>query len=145
MSKEKPSQLEKDKRVLTGQFKSLFLALSQPGLVNALNENDEARKFLYLLSVRMNYKGHWGAGAEYLYRQLIQALGLQELEEGLVELAKPKRGRKEEVELAFRIWDMKAEGKTALQMKAIFESEGQHFSLEKIESYLKTRRKKPAT
>jgi len=56
---------------------------------------------------------------------------------------KGKPGRKAEIELAERIWKLKAEGKTVPEMQAIFRAEGQHFSKEKIESYLKTRRKKP--
>lgn len=59
-------------------------------------------------------------------------------------LKKVKRGRKPETELAELIWKLKAEGKTVPQMQAIFRAEGQHFSAEKIESYLKTRRRKPA-
>jgi hypothetical protein len=54
---------------------------------------------------------------------------------------KGKPGRKAEIELADRIWKFKAEGRTVPQMQAIFKAEGQHFSREKIESYLKTRRK----
>ena len=54
---------------------------------------------------------------------------------------KGKPGRKPETKLAERILKLKAEGKTVPQMQAIFKSEGEHFSREKIESYLKTRRK----
>jgi hypothetical protein len=54
---------------------------------------------------------------------------------------KGKPGRKAEMELAESIWKLKAEGRTVPQMQAIFKAEGQHFSTEKIESYLKTRRK----
>jgi len=106
--------------------------------------NDELRRVMFCLFIRNRYKPKWkwGAEAEYLYRALIRGLGLRGLEDSLIELAKPKRGRKEETALAMRIWSLKAEGKTAPQMKVIFESEGQYFSLEKIESYLKTRRKK---
>jgi hypothetical protein len=110
-------------------------------------EGDELRRIMFALFVRQNYgnRRRWGSAEEYLYRALIRGLGLDGLEDTLVALAKPKRGRKQEVALATRIWTLKAEGKTAPQMKAIFESEGQYFSLEKVESYLKTRRKKPAT
>jgi hypothetical protein len=58
-----------------------------------------------------------------------------------LEITKGKAGRKAEIELAERIWKLKAEGRTVPQMQAIFKAEGQHFSIEKIESYLKTRRK----
>ena len=109
-------------------------------------ERDEAKRVLWAMWVRKKYmeKWKWGAGPEFLYRKLIRGLGLHGLEDSLVELDKPKRGRKEERGLAMRIWELKAEGKTAPQIKAIFKSDGQHFSLEKIESYLKTRRKKHA-
>jgi hypothetical protein len=107
-------------------------------------ENDEFRRVVFCMFVREHYqdKWGWGANAKYLYRALIRALGLQRREDELMRLAESKRGRKEERDLAARIWSLKAEGKTAPQMKAIFESEGKYFSLEKIESYLKTRRKK---
>jgi hypothetical protein len=58
-----------------------------------------------------------------------------------LEIKKGKPGRKAEIVLADRIWKLKAEGKTVPQIQAIFKAEGQHFSREKIESYLKTRRK----
>jgi hypothetical protein len=105
---------------------------------------DELRRIMFCLFIRERYnaKWKWGAEAEYLYRALIRGLGLRGLEDSLIQLAKPKRGRKVEAALAMRIWRLKAEGKTTPQMKAIFESEGQYFSLEKIESYLKTRRRK---
>lgn len=128
-----------------GQYESVFDALTKPVVLAALDRVEEAKKLIHILRVRVNYKDgwRWGAGAEYLYRELIRALGLQELEEALVALAKPRRGRREERELASRIWTLKAEGKTVPQIRSIFESEGQYFSAEKIESYLKTRRKKP--
>ena len=99
---------------------------------------------MFCMFIREHYEDKWGWGAssKYLYRALIRALGLQGREDELMRLAEPRRGRKEERDLAVRIWSLKAEGKTAPQMKVIFESEGQHYSLEKIESYLKTRRKK---
>jgi hypothetical protein len=60
-----------------------------------------------------------------------------------LEIKKRKPGRKVETALAERIWKLKAEGKTVPQIQAIFRAEDQHFSREKIESYLKTRRKSP--
>jgi hypothetical protein len=106
--------------------------------------NDELRRVMFALCVRHNYKGKWtwGAAAEYLYRALIQGLGLRGLEDSLVELAKPKRGRKEETALAMRIWTLRAERKTVTQIKAIFESEGQYFTEDKIKGYLRKRRRK---
>jgi hypothetical protein len=65
------------------------------------------------------------------------------LEDSLIKLDKPKQGRRKELVLAERIWRMKAEGKTVPQMKAIFETDGQYFTEDKIKSYLKSRRKKP--
>jgi hypothetical protein len=98
------------------------------------------------IQVRLRYKDEWpwGAAAEYLYLALIEALGLEEEREQLLRLAKPKTGRKEERELAARIYGLRAEGKTVSEIRMIFEVEGQHYSPEKIESYLKTRRKKRA-
>jgi 3-hydroxy-3-methylglutaryl CoA synthase len=55
-----------------------------------------------------------------------------------------KLGRKENAELAERIWKLDAEGKTNLEIKqTLEEEEGKHYSLAGIESYLKTRRRKP--
>jgi hypothetical protein len=54
-----------------------------------------------------------------------------------------KPGRRAETELAERIWKLRAEGKTVLQIQDVFRTEGQHRSKEQIESYLKTRRRKP--
>jgi hypothetical protein len=107
-------------------------------------KEDELRRVMFALFVRQQYgdKWKWGEGAQYLYRQLVRGLGLYGLEDALMRLAKPKRGRREESDLALRIWRLKADGKTVPQMKAIFESEGQFFSEERIKSYLKTRRKK---
>ena len=109
-------------------------------------EKDELRRILFAMFVRQQYKDKWkwGSGAEYLYRKLIRVLGLHGLEDSLIKLDKAKPGRKKQLVLEARIWGMKAEGKTVPQMKAIFQSEGQYFSPEKIESYLKTRRKKSA-
>jgi hypothetical protein len=99
-------------------------------------------KLRKLFKVRDQYRWSWGAGAEYLYRALISAYNLEHHEEELVRLAKPKPGRREERALFDRILTLKAEGKTVRQMIAIFEAEGQYFSKEKVESYLKTRRRK---
>jgi hypothetical protein len=110
-----------------------------------LRQHEETRKVIQLFRVRNGYsrqKWPWGAAAEYLYRVLIRALDLEHVEDELLRLAKPKPGRKAEQKLAARILSLKAEGKTARLIREIFEAEGSHFSQEKIESYLKTRRKK---
>jgi len=145
MSKPNTPKLQTDKRALAGQYKTFLRTLTEPVVLQVLDSVEQGRRLIHAVRVRANYKDawRWGAGAEYLYRELIRALNLPEFEEGLVHLAKPRRGRREELELASRIWALRAEGKTVSQMKAIFEAEGQYFSPEKIESYLKTRRKKP--
>jgi len=100
------------------------------------------------LRVRHEFKDKWpwGAAAEYLYRALIQALGLDEdEEEELLRLAKPKPGRKEERELAARILSLRAEGKTVSDILRAFEKENDHITRDGIESYLKTRRKRHVT
>lgn len=102
------------------------------------------KKVKRAITVRLEYKEKWcwGAAAEYLYRALIQALGLGEDEEELLRLARPRPGRREERELAERIYSLKAEGKTVSEIQRVFERESQHYSREKIESYLKTRRRR---
>jgi hypothetical protein len=144
MSKPTTAKTPTDKRDLQGKYETVLETLTEPVVLKALDKVEEANKLIHAIRVRVNYKDgwRWGPGAEYLYRELIRALGLEELEEGLVSLAKPRRGRKQERELASRIWTLKSEGKTVPQIKSIFESEDQYFSAEKIESYLKTRRKK---
>ena len=109
------------------------------------SQSDEPRRVLWAMWVRNKYmeKWKWGAGPEFLYRKLIRGLGLHWLEDSLIKLDKPKQGRRKELVLAERIWRMKAEGKTVPQMKAIFETDGQYFTEDKIKSYLKSRRKKP--
>jgi hypothetical protein len=54
-----------------------------------------------------------------------------------------KPGPKENTELAERIWKLDDDGKTNREIKQVLEAEGQSYSLEAIESYLKTRRRKP--
>jgi|SRR5580704_3081320 hypothetical protein len=96
----------------------------------------------YLFEVRRLFTGTWGAGAELLFRALIRALDLQQHESVLVRWAESKPGRKQERELAERIWQLKAEKKTVPQIRAILESEGIYKSREAVAAYLKTRRKK---
>lgn len=96
------------------------------------------------IRVRLEFddKWHWGASAEYLYRALIKALGLDENdEEELLRLAKPKPGRKEERELAGRIYSLKEQCKTVREIQQILAEERKHLSIEAIAAYLKTRRR----
>lgn len=90
---------------------------------------------------------YWAKEAEY--RKLLQRIPAKWREyrdtlkrAALANVPRGRPGRKEEMELARRIWQLKAEGKNVRQIGAIFKAEGQHFSKEKIEAYLKTRRKK---
>jgi hypothetical protein len=88
-----------------------------------------ARAFEALLDSNLVQQSYLDAVSAY--GRLTPGLGMK----------KAKPGRKAETELYRRISQLKAEGKTVPQMQAIFKAEGQHFSREKIESYLKTRRK----
>jgi hypothetical protein len=54
-----------------------------------------------------------------------------------------KPGRKPETELAERIWKLDVEGRANREIQQILNAEGKRLSLEAIESYLKTRRRKP--
>jgi hypothetical protein len=54
---------------------------------------------------------------------------------------KGKRGRKPKLELAERIWALKAEGKKNVEIQKILNASGESLSLEAVESYLKTRRR----
>lgn len=104
------------------------------------------RKLIYALRVRTDYGKHgksWGAGQNFLYRQFIFALGLEAYEKRLMELVQPKPGRKVERELAERIWQLKAEGKTVPQIHAILQTQGYVLTKEAVAEYLKTRRNKP--
>jgi hypothetical protein len=103
---------------------------------------EEDLRLLRAARVRVQFKWPWGAGAEYLYRELIRALGLEHMEEELLRLAKSKPGRKEERELFQRIVRLKLDGKTVRQIQAELERDGRSISKEAIESYLKTRRRK---
>ena len=52
-------------------------------------------------------------------------------------------GRKARTELAKRIWMLDAEGKSNREIHQVLTAEGESLSLEAVESYLKTRRRKP--
>jgi len=56
-------------------------------------------------------------------------------------LPKGKPGRKENVELAERIWALDAEGKKNHEIQETLSASGEHISLEAVESYLKKRRR----
>jgi len=101
-----------------------------------LAEDEKAEKFKQLMKIRKAYKWEWNAGARYLYAELIRAYGLNgERGEMLLELAKPKAGRKPEVDTALKIASLRQEGKTA---KMIADQLG--MGLATVESYLKRRR-----
>jgi hypothetical protein len=103
---------------------------------------EENSRLIRAVRVRAHFKWPWGAGAEYLYRELIRALGLEHMEAELLQEAKSKPGRKEERELFLRIMSLRLEGKTAPQIRSQLEQEGRPMSIEGVESYLKTRRRK---
>ena len=54
--------------------------------------------FRLLIQIAKNYKSkwHWGAGPEYLYRELVRAYGLTKYESVLIETVRPKPGRKKD-------------------------------------------------
>ena len=58
-----------------------------------------------------------------------------------LEIKKGKPGRKLNVELAERIWALKAEGKTNREIQERLNASGKNLSLEAVESYLKKRRR----
>jgi len=110
-----------------------------------LRNRDYFSKLSTAMRVRLEFddKWHWGASAEYLYRALIKALGLDENdEEELLRLAKPKPGRKVERELAATIYSLKEQCKTVPEIRQILAAQEQkHLSIEAIAAYLKTRRR----
>lgn len=104
---------------------------------------EEARKFRKLHEIRRGYKGEWNAGAKYFYSELIRAYGLDnEWREHLMELAKPKPGRRHEVVKADWIRLMKGKGMTAKQIAEQLTREGEAISVEGVEAYSKRRRKR---
>jgi hypothetical protein len=58
-----------------------------------------------------------------------------------LEINKGKPGRKQNVELAERIWALDAEGKTNREIQETLNTSGENRSLEAVESYLKKRRR----
>lgn len=131
-------------------LKTLIASLTKPLTPDVAHEvfrcppDDEVRRLVFVRFVYEKYKSKWGWGArpEYLYRALIRGLGLDDYEDMLAALARPKRGRKREEDLAARILKLRAEGKTTRQIKATFELEGKHYSTEMIEAYSKARRRR---
>ena len=86
----------------------------------------------------------WGAGADYLYRELVRAHGLEDHEDFLMRQAKPKRGRKREDDLAVRILRLKQMGfsvpKIAITLELL---DNIYMSEEAVAAYLKNRRRVP--
>ncbi|HEV2491585.1 MAG TPA: hypothetical protein VG204_00780 [Terriglobia bacterium] len=107
-----------------------------------LRRIDETSRIKRALMVRYRFKWPWGAGAQYLYRELICALGLEDSQDVLMDLARSKPGRKERGELFLRILGLRKQGKRVSQIQAELERDGIHLSKEGVESYLKTRRRK---
>jgi hypothetical protein len=103
-------------------------------------------KLIYAVRVpieyRRNPKWKWGAAAEFLYRELIYFLELGAHEELLLDLAKSRPGRKEESELAERIWKLSADGKSTREIQQQLGREGHALSIEAIEAYRKGRRQR---
>jgi hypothetical protein len=104
---------------------------------------EEMKKYQKLDGIRRGYKGEWNAGARFFYSELIRASGLDDdWRESLMELAKPKPGRKHAVEKALRILVLRRQEKTAKQIAEQFEREGDAISVAGVESYSKRRRKR---
>jgi hypothetical protein len=136
MRKPKPRQSDADSPL------PLFVRVHSDTLsADELASLDYYSKYFYALNVRHRFRWKWSVGAQYLYRTLICALGLDQDESTLLRLAKPKPGRKQESALARRIYQLKAEGKNVPQIQRILENEGEFRSREAVASYLKTRRK----
>jgi hypothetical protein len=68
---------------------------------------------------------------------------LKQEAQGFSQLLVPKgqAGRKRNEELAERIWQLDADGKSNLEIHCVLRAEGINLSLEGVESYLKSRRK----
>ncbi|HEY2467840.1 MAG TPA: hypothetical protein VGI45_08360 [Terracidiphilus sp.] len=105
--------------------------------VRDLEEDEQVERFKILLKIRDGYKWEWNAGAKYLFAELIRAYGLNsQWREILLEMAKPKPGRKPEVDTALNIAKLRQEGMTAKQISAQLKIE-----IAAVESYFKRRRK----
>jgi len=104
-------------------------------------------KIAHVLRIRRNYKPSWGwgAGAKYLYRELIRAWGLQEYETALMHVAKPKPGPKRDEGLARLISILKKDhGLTVPEITKFLGTDLKpptHRSEEAVSSYLKSRRR----
>jgi len=84
----------------------------------------EAAKLSHVIRVRRKYKWPWGAGAEYLYRELIRAKQLEHHEEDLIAFAKARPGRKQNYFVFRRIMSLRQRGNTVRQIQAVLASEG---------------------
>lgn len=62
--------------------------------------------------------------------------------DGWVPMPRVKAGRKPNDERAERIWSLHDAGKTSREIQGIFQAEGLTISLEAVEAYLKTRRRR---
>lgn len=104
---------------------------------------EKAEKFSELLQIRRSYKWEWNAGAKFLFSELIRTYGLDgEWREKLMELSKAKPGRKRDAETAVQIALLHLRGMTAKQISEHLGSNGKKISVEGVESYLKSRRKR---
>lgn len=126
-----------------GEYAALLGLANKPMTASELEFAEEQKKFRNLAEIRRGYKGEWNEGAQYFYSELIRAYGLDEgWRETLMELAKPKPGRKPSVEKAVRIALLKRERMTAKQIAEQLKREGDQISIEGVESYSKRRRKR---
>jgi len=97
-----------------------------------------------VIRVRRNYKSvwRWGAGANYLFRELVHAYDLDDHEAFLMSLARPKSGRKRKDDLACLISRLNQAGlnvpKIAITLELVHNI---HMSEEAVAAYLKKRRR----
>lgn len=117
----------------------------EPLTEEELKQYEEGERFVQALIIRMSYTWPWGAGARYLYREIIQLLGLEHREEELMQLAESKPGRKEERELRMRILRLHREGKTDLEIQQVLVSEGKSRSIDAIRYHRKSNQEKKPT
>jgi hypothetical protein len=97
----------------------------------------------YLIRLRKLYKPSWkwGAGAEFLYRELIRSVGFAHLEDELLALAKRRPGPKRKDALAAFIHRCKKIGFTVSGTKKLLELSGENLSEEAVAAYRKSRRR----
>jgi hypothetical protein len=110
--------------------------------LRVLGEMADVYRVAEAIHIRRNYKGRWGTWPAYMYRCLIRALGLWEYESELLRLAEPKRGRKQNRDLAERVLRLYGEGKNTSQIQAVLKADGKELTTEAIREYRKARRRK---